>query len=374
VTMSVSVVIPTYNRGAMVTAAVGSVLAQTIGNVEIIVVDDGSTDDTARLLAPYLDRIVYIRTDNRGIARARNTGMQAAQGDYIAWLDNDDLYRPFKLALQCGLLDRHPEVGMVYTEFSGFDDAGFYDEWHLRRYHESAYLRGGIRYEELFTTGIPLGVTDYGRAALGDIHPDWLTHCAWFGNLYEAYLLNTIVFTNSMVFRRSLLDTSGFQATRFGLFHDLEFALRLCRAGPVAFVDVPTYQLRYHPGQISSTLGSSGTRILMRKQQDLLRVFRAHTRPGIGKPALPSQKIAQQTARLCRAVAMPMLACNEGSSHVDRYYPRRARKYLRACSLAGRPERLLWTLSLLPHPLRRVGLKLMSLAGKWSKRREGQRA
>lgn len=372
--MKASVVIPSYNRGAMVTAAVESVLAQTMEDVEIIVVDDGSTDDTARLLAPYRDRIVYIRTDNRGIARARNTGMQAARGDYIAWLDDDDLYRPYKLALQCGLLDQHPEVGMVYTEFSGFDDDGFYDECHLRRYHESAYLRRGIRYEGLFNKSIPLGTTDYGRVALGGIRPDWLTRCAWFGNLYEAYLFNTIVFTNSMVFRRELLDITGLQATRFGLFHDLEFALRLCSAAPAAFIDVPTYQLRYHPGQISSTLGPSGTRALMRKQQDLLRVFRAHTRVNFRQLTLPEEKIAQQTARLCRSIAMPMLACDQGTSHEDRYYPRRARRYLRACADAGRPEHVLWTLSFLPHSLRRVGFKLMSLAGKWSGPREGQRA
>lgn len=371
--MKASVVIPSYNRGAMVIAAVESVLAQTMNDVEIIVVDDGSTDDTAQLLAPYRDRIVYIRTDNRGIARARNTGMLAARGDYIAWLDNDDLYRPYKLALQCGLLDRHPEVGMVYTEFSGFDDAGFYDEWHLHRYHESAYLRGGIRYEDLFNKSIPLGSTDYGRTALSGVHPDWLTRCAWFGNVYEAYLFNTIVFTNSMVFRRELLDRIGLQATRFGLFHDLEFALRLCSAAPVAFIDVPTYQLRYHPGQISSTLGPSGTRVLMRKQQDLLRVFRSHTRANFRQLMLPEKKIAQQTARLCRSIAMPMLACNQGNAHEDHYYPRRARRYLRACADAGRPERMLWILSFLPHALRRVGFKLMSLAAQLSQPREGAR-
>lgn len=220
--MSVSVIIPTYNRADMVTDAVKSVLAQTVDDVEIIVVDDGSTDETARALAPFMDRIVYLRTENQGPAGARNTGMRAARGDYIAYLDSDDLYRPFKLALQCGLLDQHKEVGMVYTEFSAFDDQGYYDEWHLRKYHRFAYARGSVSYDSIFSSSVPLVDTAYGPAALADSHPDWLSRKAWFGKIYEKYLFNTLVFTNSMVFRRSLLDEVGFQDVRLGLFEELD--------------------------------------------------------------------------------------------------------------------------------------------------------
>lgn len=369
--MKVSVVIPTYNRADMIAGAVDSVLAQAIDGVEIIVVDDGSTDDTSDMLAPYRDRIVYLRTENQGPAGARNAGMQAARGEYIAWLDSDDLYRPFKLALQCGLLDRHPEIGMVYTEFSGFDDAGYFDEWHMRNYHESAYARGGIRYEDLFARSVALEDTRYGKAALAGSHPDLLRRRAWFGELYEPYLYNTVVFTNSMVFRRALLEQVGLQDSRYGLFHDLEFALRLCRQAPVAFVDVPTYLLRYHPGQVSGRLGPDGARLLIRKQRDLLRVFRAHTRTGRGAAAGDRSRKEQQIARLCRAVAMPLLAYDQGSAHENRHYPRRARRYLQACAQAGQPERMLWALSFMPHPARRVGFRLMRLAAVW--RRSGHR-
>ncbi len=374
--MKVSVVIPTHNRASMITGAIESVLAQSMSDLEIIVVDDGSSDGTFEALAPYRDRIVYLRQPNGGVSRARNTGMQAAQGEYIAWLDSDDRYQPYKLALQCGLLDQHPEIGMVYSEFSGFDDEGFFDEWHLRRYHESAYLRGGIEYEQLFTHSRLLEETDYGREALSGTRPEWLMRRVWFGELYEAYLFNTIVFTNSMVFRRELFQQVGAIAPHFRRFADLEFAMRLCRAAPAAFVDVPTYQLRYHPGQVSSTSGPSGTRMHLTKQRDLLRVFRFHTHPERRIPQLDQQRVDQQTARLCRAVALPMLSINEGSAHSDRYYPRRARRYLGACVRAGRPERLLRILSFMPHPARRVGFKLMALGGALRQslgQRKGQR-
>jgi len=79
---------------------------------------------------------------------------------------------------------------------------------------------------------VPLADTGYGRAALAESHPDWLSRKVWFGEIYEKYLFNTLIFTASMVFRRSLLDEVGFQNVRLGLFEELEFALRLCKAAP----------------------------------------------------------------------------------------------------------------------------------------------
>ena len=87
---------------------------------------------------------------------ARNVGMLAARGDYVAWLDSDDLYYPFKINLQAQLLDEYPDIGMVYTEFSAFSDDGFWDEFHLKKYHASAYRRGGIEYGQLFAEQRPL--------------------------------------------------------------------------------------------------------------------------------------------------------------------------------------------------------------------------
>ena len=87
----VSVIIPTYNRSQFVTEAIDSVLDQTYSNIEIIVVNDGSLDDTEQKLLPYMDRITYIKKANGGISLAINAGLRVAKGKYIARLDDDDL-------------------------------------------------------------------------------------------------------------------------------------------------------------------------------------------------------------------------------------------------------------------------------------------
>jgi glycosyltransferase involved in cell wall biosynthesis len=111
----VSVVIPTYNYGRFVTEAVESALTQTYPNVEVIVVDDGSTDDTKERLAGYGDRIRYIYQENQGLSAARNTGLRAARGRFIALLDSDDAFHPRKLEFQVKLLEGCPDVGLVRT-------------------------------------------------------------------------------------------------------------------------------------------------------------------------------------------------------------------------------------------------------------------
>jgi glycosyltransferase involved in cell wall biosynthesis len=106
----ISVVIPTYNRARYVTRAVDSVLAQSLAACEIIVVDDGSIDETERLLEPYRDRIQYIRQPNAGVSAARNAGIAVARGEWIAFLDSDDEWLPEKLAVQADCILVHPEI------------------------------------------------------------------------------------------------------------------------------------------------------------------------------------------------------------------------------------------------------------------------
>jgi len=355
--VKVSVLIPTYNRRDYVVAAIESVLAQDFSDHEVIVVDDGSTDDTADLLRPYASVIRLIRTANQGPALARNVGMQAARGEYVAFLDSDDLYYPYKLGLQAALLDTFPHIGMVYTEFSGFSDEGFWDECHLRRYHASAYERGGLQYPQLFTDQWPLGdVFAAGRLAGLD---HWKDRSVYAGNLYEHYLFNTVVFTNSMMFRRSLLARTGLQQKRFGMFHDLEFALRLCRENPVAFIDVPTYKLRYHAGQVSTTRRPTGRKIAIRIQRDLLRVARHHLLRDRDYYANNRHRVDSQIARLCRAAAVPLMAYDAGSDHESRWYPVRARRYLERSALHGERQTLLYALTYAPHIVRRIAFKLL---------------
>ncbi len=119
----VSVVIPTYNYARYVPEAVDSVLAQSFEELEVIVVDDGSTDQTAEILRAFGGQLRDIRQEHRGLSAARNTGIRAARGQYVAFLDSDDLWLPEKVSLQVARLDAEPEVGLVYGETLFFDDS-----------------------------------------------------------------------------------------------------------------------------------------------------------------------------------------------------------------------------------------------------------
>jgi glycosyltransferase involved in cell wall biosynthesis len=350
----VTVIIPAFNAGRTITAALQSVFAQTYRKYEVIVVDDGSTDDTLARLAPYGDRIAILRTANQGCAAARNVGMAAARGDYIAWLDSDDEYWPFKLDLQARVLDLRPEVGFVYSELSGFDDAGFYDEWHLRAYHESAYR--GLPFTDLFSEQTLLSATPLGPVLAEAGHRDWLGHSLYVGDIFDHYLLRTVVFTNSILFRRELWSSVGPQARRFGLFHDLEFVLRLARLSRAAFLDVPTYKLRYHPGQISTSAIAAGKLVTIRKQRDLLRVLKSWLRDHPEYYDAHRAVLDRQLARLHRAIAVPMLAWEPRSAHEQRVYPRRARRHLAKAAALGHPDRVAWATSYVPRAMQRAAL------------------
>jgi len=113
----VSVVIPTYNSAAYIGRAIRSVRCQTYPAHEIIVVDDGSTDDTESAVSEFAGEVRYIRQSNTGVSSARNNGIHAAEGEWIAFLDADDEWLPSKLQRQVELLQRHPDLYWVYANF-----------------------------------------------------------------------------------------------------------------------------------------------------------------------------------------------------------------------------------------------------------------
>lgn len=118
----VSVVIPAFNRAFILPEALDSVLAQTYKDFEVIVVDDGSTDNTEEVLQPYIQRrgVRFLVQANQGPAAARNRGIEAARGKYVAFLDSDDLWLPIKLSVQIPRMEAHPEAVMSYGNVLNF--------------------------------------------------------------------------------------------------------------------------------------------------------------------------------------------------------------------------------------------------------------
>jgi glycosyltransferase involved in cell wall biosynthesis len=152
----VSVVIPTYNRARFIVQAVESVLDQTYRNFEVIVVDDGSTDHTEALIRERFGqnkRVRYIRQKNSERCEARNNGIRNSRGEFIAFLDSDDLWRPDKLEKQMECFSRHPDTDLVFSDFSYIDDEGRpvagpvhpnYDEVEMRGYFNTLVGRNLI--------------------------------------------------------------------------------------------------------------------------------------------------------------------------------------------------------------------------------------
>jgi len=117
----VSCVIPSYNRPGYVRTAIESALTQTYSPMEVIVVDDGSTDETPDVAESFGERVKVIRQANGGSAAARNTGIAAASGEFVAWLDSDDAWLPEKIAIQVAAARDYPEAGIVYTHCQAID-------------------------------------------------------------------------------------------------------------------------------------------------------------------------------------------------------------------------------------------------------------
>jgi glycosyltransferase involved in cell wall biosynthesis len=118
----ISIIIPTYNSAQYLPEALNSALAQSYTPIEILVIDDGSTDNTARVMSDYADATIYVRQPQSGPSKARNRGIEKAKGAYTAFLDADDIWLPQKLETQMRVLEQDPMAAMVYSRSTHFHD------------------------------------------------------------------------------------------------------------------------------------------------------------------------------------------------------------------------------------------------------------
>jgi glycosyltransferase involved in cell wall biosynthesis len=266
----VSVVIPTFNRAELCCLAVESVLGQTFADLECIVVDDGSTDDTAARLARFGDRIRVLHQRNRGMNPARNAGIAAARGDYLALLDSDDLWQPWKLELQVKLLERFPSAGFTFSNFTILDaSAGTAGArrpdglatWHTPRYDWNAvYSRRH----------------DFAALAI-DARVPARDFAVYEGDIYALSLRDPIVLPSTALIRRAALDRSGVTLPEIEATHgDWEFFARLSKAEGALYADCETTLNRSHEDAVRLTRVDYGVR-LARRISMIDRVWRADT-------------------------------------------------------------------------------------------------
>lgn len=242
----VSVVIPGFNCARYIGQALNSVLAQTYPNIEIILVDDGSTDDTPAVVAPFLDRITYHRQPNGGLAAARNAGMTLATGDYIAWFDADDVCAKDRILVQVAYLASHPDVVAIGSNFAAFDDeGGTFDRAHAARYYSQIKNHG--------LAGLFPNVADYDGSGI-----DWTapalerSYKVHSGNVWRRIVLGNFIHPPTLTMRRQARERAGWVRLGNRTGADWEYIASLAKLGPLALVDEALLEYRCHPAQMSS--------------------------------------------------------------------------------------------------------------------------
>jgi len=218
----ISVVIPTYNSASSLREAIESVLRQTYADFEIVVIDDGSTDDTGCVVRSFGDRVCYWRQDNRGVSAARNHGIKKSRGQYVAFLDSDDLWLPGKLAEQIPLLDRDPEIGLVYSDWTVVSEQ--------------------IVLEPSYLSKLP----------------------AASGHVFDELVQSGFILTSGTVVRRRCLEDVGDFDETLSIAQDYDLWLRICYRWKIALVNKPLVIKRSWDGSLSSnSLKTAAERIAL---------------------------------------------------------------------------------------------------------------
>lgn len=230
----VSVVIPSYNRAYCIATTVDSTLAQTHGNLEILIVDDGSSDGTRELIEERYrgePRVRYIYQSNAGVSAARNHGLRLARGQFLALLDSDDIWLPWKVEAQLRCLEAMPTAGMIWTDMDAIGPDG---QLVYRRYLTRMYTsyRKFTR-EQLFRESRPLSSID-ARLATTLSDPR-----VFLGNIFSPMITGNLVHTSTALLRRERFEkVREFDVNLRYSGEDHDFHLRTCREGDVAYLDV----------------------------------------------------------------------------------------------------------------------------------------
>ncbi|MFA5142601.1 MAG: glycosyltransferase [Candidatus Omnitrophota bacterium] len=221
----VSVVIPAYNCERFISGAIDSVFNQTYGNYEIIVVNDGSKDRTAEILSGYGTRITKIDQPNKGPAEARNAGVRAARGEYIAFLDQDDEWLPHKLKAQVELMDKNSRVGLVYS-----------DTYIIR---DSEFSHAGTKSRRSFQSRRP-----------------------YRGMILERLFMDNFISTSSVMVRKECFAKAGMFDPAIVPSEDVGMWLNIAAFYETDYVDMPLVKFRDHVACFSSNKVRTLTHII----------------------------------------------------------------------------------------------------------------
>ncbi len=235
---AISIIIPTYNRAHLISRAINSVLPQMEADDELIVVDDGSTDNTAEVVARYRDRVKYIRTTNGGCGAARNRGVKEATRPLVAFLDSDDEWMPEHNLLLRSVMEARPDLLFCFTNF-----ATRFSDGVIRRFSLETQTNRELNWEEIvgpskklssFMT-LPAGLQDY--------------TCHESDNLYKSLCGTSYMSADTMIVRREPAGDSLWFADDTKVAEELECGARLAAAGKGLYIHYESTLVHHHTGE-----------------------------------------------------------------------------------------------------------------------------
>ncbi|MEK7390205.1 MAG: glycosyltransferase family 2 protein [Elusimicrobiota bacterium] len=309
----VSIIVPTYNRAYCLSTAIDSALAQSYGHIEILIVDDASTDGTEELVRKRYGnepRVRYIGLSrNGGVAEARNHAMRSAKGDYLAFLDSDDEWKPWKLALQLDCLRYAPAAGMIWTDMEGLNESG--------DLIEPKYLRIMYHAHTIFSVAEIFSEKHVLKDVAADIPSGLEDARLYVGDIYSPMVLGSLVHTSTVLIRRERLEkVGGFDPTLTPAGEDFDYHLRTCREGAVAFLDVTS--IRYRIGAQDQLTAPKNSIVIGR---NFLKIMERELREGAERIRLPEALVRSTLARTHEWI---------GSAALDIGYIGEARRHLSA--------------------------------------------
>ena len=226
----VSIIIPAFNSGNFIENAINSVLNQSYDNIELILVDDGSSDNTYEVMKKYEDRAKLLRHDvNKGGNVARNYGLTASTGELVSFLDSDDLWRRDKLEIYVDVLSTHEEISFAFSDFNRFNwsDRKFYALTNSQIFHAIYKVIGNSRYEGHKAFVIPR--TEMFRLFLGGYPP----------------------YSSTIMVRKKIFDQIGIWNENLKRNQDFDFSLRCARATDFIYIDKPLTNIGRHDTNVS---------------------------------------------------------------------------------------------------------------------------
>lgn len=233
----ISIIIPTFNRANLIKRAIDCALKEIIIGDEIIVIDDGSTDDTEQILSSYQGKIRYFKISNSGAGAARNFGIRNSRNPLIAFLDSDDEWMTGKLGLQRAFMEVRPDVLLCFTDFAvtfkgGGEAHNFLVNWHKDPRPWDEILGSGKHYSSICP--LPAAVEDFKF---------------YVGDLYPSMLRNPYIFTGSLIVRREKAGETLHFAEDLRWGEDWVCYANLARKGPAAYLDCETAWQHGHGGE-----------------------------------------------------------------------------------------------------------------------------